>query len=554
MYKLFLCLRYLRSRLIAYFAMLAVALCVAMMLIVVSVMDGFVDKIERAAKGLFSDIIVYSANLGGMGRYEEFIADLKREVPQVENASPFTLTYGILRLPGEDYRQTVQIAGIDLPGRARVSDFEDGLLIQKGLDEPTFDPPFEMLLAGLRAERERTDRLLKAEHGRDPAALERRRQIRKAIHLQELACDDIAVARPYYPKLHQAASALRAARAKARGAEDTDQTVADLAERLMELSRQAGLRGPDHRVILGTSIQGLSLRTPAGETVRFMAPGQKVILSIAPLGQKRLTEGLVDETFSVIDDCETGVSSIDSSFVYVPFRTLQRLNNMQALYLADDPAAPAVPARCSAVHVKVKDGLSDERSLRPIRDAVEAVWLKFRQRRPDADPNKYVFVKTWRQQQTIVSQIQAQRTLVVIMFGIISMVAVVLIFVIFYMIVMQKTWDIGVLKAIGASRTGVAAIFLAYGAAVGLVGAVFGTVGGYYFVHYINPIADWVADTFGLRVWDREFFLFKHIPNEVDPRTAAVIVIGAILAGLIGALIPAVRAGRMQPVEALRYE
>ncbi len=52
MYKLFLCLRYLRSRSIAYFAMMAVALCVAMMLIVVSVMNGFLHKIEQAAKAL----------------------------------------------------------------------------------------------------------------------------------------------------------------------------------------------------------------------------------------------------------------------------------------------------------------------------------------------------------------------------------------------------------------------------------------------------------------------------------------------------------------------
>ena len=58
MYKLFLCLRYLRSRIIAYFAVLGVALCVAMMLIVVSVMNGFLDRVEKAAKGLFGDIVI----------------------------------------------------------------------------------------------------------------------------------------------------------------------------------------------------------------------------------------------------------------------------------------------------------------------------------------------------------------------------------------------------------------------------------------------------------------------------------------------------------------
>jgi lipoprotein-releasing system permease protein len=100
----------------------------------------------------------------------------------------------------------------------------------------------------------------------------------------------------------------------------------------------------------------------------------------------------------------------------------------------------------------------------------------------------------------------------------------------------------------------VAQIFLAYGAAIGLVGSILGTVGGYYFVRYINPIQDAVDRWFAFRVWDREFFMFEKIPNEVDALPALLIVAGAIIAGLVGALIPALRAARMQPVEALRYE
>ena len=67
MYKLFLCLRYLRSRAVAYIAVLGVALCVAMMVIVNSVMTGFVNKIESAAKGLFGDIVMDSAGQHGLG-------------------------------------------------------------------------------------------------------------------------------------------------------------------------------------------------------------------------------------------------------------------------------------------------------------------------------------------------------------------------------------------------------------------------------------------------------------------------------------------------------
>ena len=60
----------------AYFAMIGVALCVAMLLIAVSVMNGFLHKIEVAAKGLFGDIVVEPSSYSGMGYYDEFIADV----------------------------------------------------------------------------------------------------------------------------------------------------------------------------------------------------------------------------------------------------------------------------------------------------------------------------------------------------------------------------------------------------------------------------------------------------------------------------------------------
>ena len=149
---------------------------------------------------------------------------------------------------------------------------------------------------------------------------------------------------------------------------------------------------------------------------------------------------------------------------------------------------------------------------------------------------------------------EKQRALVTIMFGIISSVSVLLIFAIFYMIVMQKTRDIGVIRAVGGSAPGVAQIFLAYGAATGLVGSILGLVGGYYFVRYINEIEDLLARWWGFRVWERDVFLFERIPNEVDPAVALVIAVWAVASGLVGALIPAVRAAVMEPAEAVRYE
>ena len=135
MYKLFLSLRYLKSRAIAYFAVLAVALCVAMMLIVISVMNGFLDKIESAAKGLFGDVVMQGA-LRGIGHYDEFIDEVVAKIPEVQAGSPFIHTLGMVLVPGADNTILVEVAGIRLPERVAVTDFEKGLFVQAGLDEP----------------------------------------------------------------------------------------------------------------------------------------------------------------------------------------------------------------------------------------------------------------------------------------------------------------------------------------------------------------------------------------------------------------------------------
>jgi lipoprotein-releasing system permease protein len=315
-------------------------------------------------------------------------------------------------------------------------------------------------------------------------------------------------------------------------------------QRQIQTLQSVTLEGPQNRVILGLGIPGMSLRTDRGETVRILAPGSKIVLNIFPLGRAPSAIEMTPNTrrFSVVDDCRTDVWSIDSDIVYVPFESLQVLNNMDQ------------PNRCSQIHLKVRGAAAmTEAQLRAVAQKVRDVVAAFRKGNPDMAAGTEVH--TWRQrQESIIAPLQSQRILVSIMFGISALVCVVLIFVIFYMIVLQKTREIGVMKALGASGRGVAAIFLGYGAAVGLVGAVAGTVAGWYFVRNINPIHDWLGRNLGFQVWSRKTFMFEKIPNTVDWTGAAFIVAGAVLAGLIGAMIPAFRAARMQPVEALRYE
>ncbi|MCS7034650.1 MAG: FtsX-like permease family protein, partial [Phycisphaerae bacterium] len=113
---------------------------------------------------------------------------------------------------------------------------------------------------------------------------------------------------------------------------------------------------------------------------------------------------------------------------------------------------------------------------------------------------------------------------------------------------------IGIVKSVGATSTGVAQVFLGYGLAIGLTGAVLGTLAGWLIVRNINWIHEQMGRLLGFKMWDPETYAFDTIPNTINPREAAVIFIVAVISSVIGALVPAIRAARLNPVEALRWE
>jgi len=130
-----------------------------------------------------------------------------------------------------------------------------------------------------------------------------------------------------------------------------------------------------------------------------------------------------------------------------------------------------------------------------------------------------------------------------------------LILCIFYMIVQEKTRDIGIIKSIGGSAEGVAAVFLAYGGAIGLVGCVLGSLLGITFVEHVNDVQDWLARLNpAWRVWSPETYSFDRIPDVWKWSEVIAISILAVIASIVGATFPAIRAGKTWPVETLRYE
>ena len=210
------------------------------------------------------------------------------------------------------------------------------------------------------------------------------------------------------------------------------------------------------------------------------------------------------------------------------------------------------PARVTHVLVRAAPGVTPEQ----LQTRCEAIYTEFFNRHPKDVPDPFsILVLTWMDEnKDFVGAVQNETSLVLFIFSFISLTAVFLVLAIFWSMVSEKTREIGVLRALGASRTGVAWLWIRYGLALGIVGSALGLCIATAIVWNINPIHEELGRSLGLIIWDPKIYYFTKIPNQVEPLKAALVGATGIVSSLVGALWPAIRAARMDPVQSLRYE
>jgi lipoprotein-releasing system permease protein len=273
----------------------------------------------------------------------------------------------------------------------------------------------------------------------------------------------------------------------------------------------------------------VSYRTSEGED-KFMAlPGDDVKLTTVTVDQPPRDSS---DFFTIVDLYESKMSEYDSQFVFVPIQKLQRLRGMY------DPTTGI--GRINIIQIKLKPGADGN----AVRDKLQAAF----------SPALYS-IYTWRDNQgALLAAVQMESAILNLLLFLIIAVAGFGILAIFYMIVVEKTRDIGILKSLGAPGRGVMGIFLGYGLSLGMVGSGVGMAAGLLIVRYINEIAAALGWITGRPVFDPKIYYFYKIPAIVMPQTVTWIVVGALAIAVAASILPARRAARLHPVEALRYE
>lgn len=120
--------------------------------------------------------------------------------------------------------------------------------------------------------------------------------------------------------------------------------------------------------------------------------------------------------------------------------------------------------------------------------------------------------------------------------------------------VVQKTKEVGILKAVGMPWTAVFRIFLYQGAAIGVVGTTLGTGLGLLIVHYRDAVAKFLGNRLGIEIFPAKIYHLEHIPGHLLWSDVAIIVGGSFLLCIAAAIIPALFAAALSPADALREE
>ncbi|RKY21880.1 MAG: hypothetical protein DRQ55_02850 [Planctomycetota bacterium] len=444
MFRVFLAGRYTVARPVSYLAMVSIGLAIMALIVVWSIMNGFLEQTRDILRGSMADIVVFPVQ-----RHEpaprELLEALAREHPDVAAVSSRLVRPAIFKKYGS--------ANVVL---GNMQDAQHTQLMVMGMDA--------------QAELAHTDLRVHLTNVHDPVF-----RVADPERPFDIALKDIALAEVRF----------------------NDPVPVLLGEATL---RMWGLRRGD-AIELVTLPDGMSL------------DGEPVTPTVL--------------TF-VIAGAFNSHHTDDNGKAYIP--------------RADFGDWAGTVHELSELYVSAKPGVPLER----LRDELGAVL---------DSSGVFCDVQTWEDRnKTWLAAVENERNILFVILGFFLLLVCTISFSVLTMLVQEKVRDIGILSAMGASSGGVGGVFAVVGMYIATLGGLLGLAAGWALSTYINDVKDLIEHVFEIQIFDRNVYAFSEIPTAINMDHNLIIAGVTMVAAVIICLLPAWRAARLDPVEALRHE
>ena len=435
MYRLFLALRYLRTRLVNLVSIGGVMMGVAVLIVVVSIMDGFQAKVRKTVRGNLSHLIMTPTRpeMPPFADVEQRVLRTDERIvavaPQIQYPVAYQYTstrMGVINIEGRNLHQMTAI-GIDWEREKEVSEIRDHLMVG------------------------------------DPQ-------------------------RPFFNQR----------------AHDREKGTVLVGRRFAE---QFLLRQPkDFEQLIGQDISILFVTMQENSTT-----GEPKINSNS---RNLIITGVVDAQDS----------TMDVAMLWFDLSWLRKVTGIQHPY----------------IEVRVK--LSDYEHARAVQGVLTGAFPGF-------------VTDTWEDQRAgFLQAVNSEKVLLVIVLSFIVLLGGFIILATLTLTVVEKTKDIGILGALGASSPGILSVFVWNGLLIGVIGSVLGLGLGALFTDNVDGVREAIKSVTGRDVFPANVYHFRKIPVVWDWPSVLSIMAGSMLVAFLAGLVPALRAARLDPIKALRYE